>query len=285
MMAGNHDPMTKEGNPYGLIEWGPNVTLIDSCYSCLDFPEIETSIISISWDSKGPMYLDKERLEVAICQAKEENKILLMHGDIYHKGDYLYMEPKYLESLRVDYVALGHIHKQDIIEGKIAYPGSLEPLDFSETGDHGFIAGSLKKGQVSLECIPSMVYPMRTIDLDVGSYQSYLELLDGAKDKLLELGQESGLMVRLVLIGELDPLIQVEEAFIKDLSEGQVLGIAYLEYKDKTIAGYDMDQLYAQHEEDLIGFYIRAMEEKGLDDPINQKALKAGIQLLLEAMN
>ncbi len=42
------------------------------------------------------------------------------------------------------YIALGHIHKPEILlENRMAYAGSPEPLDMTETGPHGYFVGEI----------------------------------------------------------------------------------------------------------------------------------------------
>jgi exonuclease SbcD len=57
---------------------------------------------------------------------------------------------------RLDYVALGHIHKpQDLNEGShppVIYPGSIERVDFGEAGDDKFfIVAHVSKGKTEVE--------------------------------------------------------------------------------------------------------------------------------------
>jgi len=61
-----------------------------------------------------------------------------------------------VKDTRLDYVALGHIHKfQDLNEGAhppVIYPGSIERVDFGETeDDKGFIIASIEKGKTTYE--------------------------------------------------------------------------------------------------------------------------------------
>ena len=56
---------------------------------------------------------------------------------------------------RLDYVALGHIHKaQNLNEGQhppVIYPGSIERVDFGEAGDDKFfIIAEVEKQELSL---------------------------------------------------------------------------------------------------------------------------------------
>ncbi len=57
---------------------------------------------------------------------------------------------------RLDYVALGHIHKpQDLNEGKhppVIYPGSIERVDFGEAKDDKFfVIAEVEKGETQVE--------------------------------------------------------------------------------------------------------------------------------------
>lgn len=57
---------------------------------------------------------------------------------------------------RLDYVALGHIHKpQDLNQGShppVIYPGSIERVDFGEAGDEKFfIVAEIEKGKTEVE--------------------------------------------------------------------------------------------------------------------------------------
>ncbi|MEW5958492.1 MAG: exonuclease SbcCD subunit D [Chloroflexota bacterium] len=71
-----------------------------------------------------------------------------------------------------DYVALGHIHKHQELNGgqhpPIVYPGSLERLDFGEEGERkGFVMVKLEKGRADWEFIPVDARRFVTIRLDV----------------------------------------------------------------------------------------------------------------------
>src|SRR4030067_3145555 len=57
---------------------------------------------------------------------------------------------------RLDYVALGHIHKaQDLNEGAhppVVYPGSIERVDFGEAADEKyFVIASVERGRTQVE--------------------------------------------------------------------------------------------------------------------------------------
>ena len=50
-----------------------------------------------------------------------------------------------------DYVAFGHIHIPDLDEAnRMAYSGSLEPIDVNEIGPRGFIYGEVTKQNLNI---------------------------------------------------------------------------------------------------------------------------------------
>ena len=54
-----------------------------------------------------------------------------------------------------DYIALGHIHKPEIIcEDLMAYAGSLEPIERTEIGIHGFIEGEITEEKQIISFVP-----------------------------------------------------------------------------------------------------------------------------------
>lgn len=283
LMTGNHDPQSQGGNPYQLINWVDNMELIPTRYCVKELEDYDLSVISVSWDSKGPMKLDKVKLEeqVKCCQGKY--RILMLHGDAYNENDYMYLDTGYLETLKVDYIALGHIHKPDRLKSMIGYPGSLEPLDFSESYSHGFIIGEIEeRGKVTFNQIESMINPMEILEIDVTGINARLNLIDKIEESITA---QTSKMIRVVLRGELSPYIgESVFALEKDIKEIYKLQLAYIEIKDKTIPAYDLELLYEEHKEDLIGYFIRRMKEKGLEDEVNRQALASGITLLLETM-
>lgn len=72
---------------------------------------------------------------------------------------------------RVDYVALGHVHKHQILRPAkpvIAYAGSIERVDFSEEKeDKGFIHAEVERGSAKLTFHSINPRPFVTIDADL----------------------------------------------------------------------------------------------------------------------
>ncbi|MFG6105717.1 exonuclease subunit SbcD [Leptothoe sp. EHU-05/26/07-4] len=69
-----------------------------------------------------------------------------------------------------DYVALGHVHKHQILcqEPLVVYPGSIERVDFSEEKeDKGFVLADIHPGQTSIEFCPLPVRAFKTLNIDL----------------------------------------------------------------------------------------------------------------------
>ncbi|MGD1948168.1 MAG: exonuclease subunit SbcD [Leptolyngbyaceae cyanobacterium] len=80
-----------------------------------------------------------------------------------------------------DYVALGHVHKHQILcqDPPVVYPGSIERVDFSEEKeDKGFVLAEIKPSEISVEFCPLPARAFKTIEIDISSVdtpQQYLE--------------------------------------------------------------------------------------------------------------
>jgi DNA repair protein SbcD/Mre11 len=69
-----------------------------------------------------------------------------------------------------DYVALGHVHKHQILceNPFVVYPGSIERVDFSEEKEEkGFILADVNCGETTVEFCPLPVRSFKTIELNL----------------------------------------------------------------------------------------------------------------------
>jgi exonuclease SbcD len=85
-------------------------------------------------------------------------------------GHELVLSGRIVKDSRLDYVALGHIHKHQSLDGgrqpPIVYPGSIERIDFGEVREKkGFVIAEVDKDQTKWQFVP--LETRRFIDLKV----------------------------------------------------------------------------------------------------------------------
>lgn len=269
IIAGNHDRV-RRSSALLSFKWSPNVTyFMDEDLSSVYFEDLNTEVFGFSYHT--PEILEDRTTQFTIPNNRR-NKILMIHG-----GDakHLPFDKNAVAAMPFSYIALGHIHKPDVlIENKMAYPGSPEPLDLTETGPHGFYMGELDEisGRVtSLEFRPISQAQYIPLVVSVTPATTNLELSQLIADEIRKRG--AGNIYRFRIRGMRDPDIE----FDLDFLSGQW---NIVEILDESEPQYDYHALFAEHPSDMIGFYIRALHKEEMS-PVEKKALHYGIHALL----
>ncbi|MBE6002538.1 MAG: DNA repair exonuclease [Lachnospiraceae bacterium] len=257
------------------FNWSANVTWIlgerpESVY----FDDINTRVYGFS-------YHTRELKETVIDTIEPENDghihILLAHGG---DQDHMPVDVETLTKLPFDYVALGYLHKPvEIIERRVIYSGSPEPLDSSETGPHGFYFGDInpithkvqrltfmETARVSYIPLEFKVTDKTTSDVLVGRILSEIK----------ENGTDNIYMIRI--FGKRNPDVRFNLSSITH--EYRVVSI-----HDDSEPQYDFAAIYKEHPSDIIGFYIRKLLREDPNDMsyVEKKALYYGINALLKS--
>lgn len=273
IMAGNHDYINLRSN-YRDFPWNDKVHMFyHSNIEVMDFPDINTKVYGLS-------YLQRDIIEPLYDDLKPEDKngyhILLAHG-----GDEknIPINKKKLQASGFDYIALGHIHKPEIISDRMAYSGSLEPLDKNETGERGYILGDINmitetSLRTGIRFIPSSHREYKNIDLNVDTTTTMGAIRDQAVDEISKNGDQN--IYIFYIKGLRDPNIHFDNNEI--MEAGNVL-----EVNDLSIPDYDFDHIYRENKDNMIGLFIKKIQESSEDDEIIHKALYYGIEALLEA--
>ena len=107
----------------------------------------------------------------------------------------------------IDYWALGHIHRRQVVseDPYVVYPGNVQGRSVKESGDKGAYLVTVTDGRVSdLEFVPTQVYTWKELEVDITGMD--LDSLCGSFDA----GQ--GDIVRLVFTGsgDLDRMLRTE---------------------------------------------------------------------------
>ncbi|MBR5268476.1 MAG: exonuclease SbcCD subunit D [Lachnospiraceae bacterium] len=269
IIAGNHDRV-RRSSALLSFKWSPNVTyFMDEDLSSVYFEDLNTEVFGFSYHT--PEILEDRTAQFMIPNNRR-NKILMLHG-----GDakHLPFDKNAVAAMPFSYIALGHIHKPGVlIENKMAYPGSPEPLDLTETGPHGFYLGELDEisGRVtSLEFRPISQAQYIPLVVSVTPATTNLELSQLIADEIRKRGAAN--IYRFRIKGMRDPDVE----FDLDFLAGQW---NIVEILDESEPQYDYHALFAEHPSDMIGFYIRALHKEDMS-PVEKKALHYGIHALL----
>lgn len=269
IIAGNHDRIRRSSALLSFT-WCPNVTyLMDEDLSSVYFDNLNTEVYGFSYHSPE---ITEDLTERFSIPENRHHKILMLHG-----GDarHLPFSKDRLASMPFSYIALGHIHKPGVLtENRMAYPGSPEPLDLTETGPHGYYLGEMDDmtGQVtSLEFKPISQAQYIPLVVSVTPATTNLELSQLIADEIRKRG--ASYIYRFRIRGMRDP----DTEFDLDFLAGQW---NIVEIIDESEPQYDFHSLFAEHPSDMIGFYIRALLKDDMS-PVEKKALYYGIHALL----
>jgi len=270
IIAGNHDNLGKD-SLYNKVKFSDNVYIFNSeNIHSVELKELNLKVSGISWDNYSGDALNK--IDDIVIDKMQKN-ILLIHGDIYGDSKYMTIDLKTLKSLNFDYIALGHIHKPEIISDNIAYCGSLEPLDFGELGERGFILGEIES-DTNIEFVPFSSRRFKIHEIHVENYHSYEYIFN----KIMEISSEGKDkdLYRIILIGNMSLDID------KDLLTQDLLQEFYHLEMHFNTSNIDIDDIKAKNKDNVIGKYIESFTQEEREDPIYSKALEIGIKTLLE---
>jgi hypothetical protein len=147
----------------------------------------------------------------------------------------------------------------------MAYPGSLEPLDATEMGAHGYLFGEITEEKQIVTFIPFSGRCYIDAEIVVYDTMSAEEIYDTIETELMRMGSEN--LFHLHLTGSLDPKIQMDLTDLK--SRFMIVSV------DTQMLTYgDYEEMFAGNHDNLIG----AVMEKLQDNP---KALSYAMKALL----
>jgi len=309
IMAGNHDYIGPRSY-YQNFKWNDRVFMfMKDTLDLVEFPELNTAVYGLSYLSRDITEALYDNLRPGTAN---RINILLAHGG--DEKNIPINRKKLLES-GFDYIALGHIHKPEIISERMAYCGSLEPIDKTEIGSRGYIIGEIKisdelmqgmqgASQVDVATAAGAPVPaalsgfgervfggrinteisIRFVPFSLREYKRielYVTTEDtngSLMDKAREAIRSNGEqhIYSFIIKGLRDEDISFDAEAIKKL--GNVI-----ELVDESLPDYDFDALYRDNADNLIGLFIERIRQKANEDQLAKKALYYGIEALLGA--
>lgn len=266
MIAGNHDYIQKD-SPYLTFPWNKNVIgLFSPEMERIQLKSLRVEIYGFSYHSqeiRQPVYDD------IVTEKNGYYKILLAHGG---DASHIPIHKETLAKSGFDYIALGHIHKpQVVIPGLAMYAGALEPIDCNDLGAHGYIMGETGVRGTKLSFVNFSKRQYRRIRVELTEQDTAFSV----REKIAhEIGKAGGAhMYRVYLTGKRRP------GFWLRLSEYRNCG-RIIEISDQTHPDFQLDVLRRQYKGQLIGDYIESFAGRELGKA-EEKALYYGLEALM----
>lgn len=267
LIAGNHDYI-RQDSYYRTFHWSSNVTMLkEEKLECAEFPELNLAVYGLSYHSRE---IREARYEQERPRRRQKYEILLAHG-----GDenHIPIHKAALLAQGYDYVALGHIHKPQVLEeNRMIYAGALEPVDTADCGPHGYVKGELDEKGCRTEFVSSAGREYRQIRIAVDKAMTGFQLREQICRKIEAGGTQNIYKVRIT--GYRDPEIRF------DLSGMDVYG-NIVEMSDETKPAYAFEKLLMQNEENLLGSYIKSFLGAE-ENSVEYQALCLGVRALID---
>ena len=177
------------------------------------------------------------------------------------------------------YVALGGTAaKFPVVPEKVYYCGALEAGCMTDTGEHGYLFGEIQDATgtlLSVEFVPFSSVSYVPLRIRVSQDMTPAELEQLTAEEIEKRGPAN--IYRIHVIGEKRPGSQFGLAMLR-----QKYRIA--EVADDSVPKYDFESLYAEHTQDMIGYYISQLTRKSAEmSDIDRQALFLGIDALLRS--
>lgn len=268
MVAGNHDYM-KEGSPMADYKFSSKTICLSSDkISNVYMKDLNVCVTGFSYNAKE----NEDDVLNHIKPAKQGAfNILLAHG-----GDekHLPFNKKTLRETNFDYVALGHIHKPEVIkENAVIMAGSLEPLDYTDTGARGYIYGEEAEGIVKTEFVPIAQRTYMNLLINIKPEHTPAMIVDLVDRQIQNLGTKN--IYRILVRGQ---------NHNHDVFDFASLTTKYNIYEviSEVAEQYDIGKLYEENSNNLIGKMIEQLSDTYYSDEVTKKALHYGLDVLLK---
>lgn len=265
-IAGEHDFVEPDSSS-DLFPFASNIIFLkDIKKQAYYIEEIDTWVYGISYDRAK---ITTSMYDELTPEGEEGIHILLAHGGEREQSP---MDFEKLKWSGFDYVALGHRHtRQILVEDLMAYPGSLEPLEAKEEGEHGYLYGEITEEKRIVQFIPHARRKYISLTIKLSLEMTKEEVSDKIEEEILELGEENFYTIILegIFRGNLDlSYFELDKKY-------RILSI-----ENQTKAYESLDLLYEQNKDNILGSLILERKKKDISQ-LEEDALEYAIEALL----
>lgn len=282
LIAGNHDPLVPGGS-YARTSWPGNVTVVDSSDpSRYEFGDIVVWALSWTGHPLSASFLDT-------FQVPDDGRrhLLLLHGTCQgaawfaDENGYCPFTPTQVEQAGFAACLAGHLHAASWSD-RVCYPGSLEPLDWSETGRHCYALVDIEPDRVSVDLVDVNSRRYETRELGCDGAGSSAEVAARLEELVRGLDGD-GLCLRMRLTGQVAPDCSLD---LRELEQrAAALGPVVVVVEDRTSPAYDLQALASQRtvEGRFVAKLLAQLEQA--NDEREQQPIELALQLGLRAIN
>lgn len=282
--AGNHDPYNKKSF-YNMVNLGKNVHIFKDEIERIEIPELNTVVYGASFKEK---YIRESKLKYFTPKEEDKDliKIMVLHGDLGNNetGEYNPLLFKEIEESKMDYIALGHIHKFSGIKriGKTyyAYSGCPEGRGFDEEGDKGVILGDVSLGAVDLDFIKTNKREYFLKEIDISNCATKEEVIDKILNTISKESREKNLF-KIILKGNIEESFKIDIDLIENLIRDKFF---YCKILNSTRMKIDIDEM--SNEYSIKGIFCSlikdALESNEEDEEILDIAFRIGMESILD---
>lgn len=256
---GNHDPLLAN-SPWMLNDWPDNVHIFgpDRKSFVIEAKKVQVDGSAFTgYTADGPLFEGVDRLV-----PEDYFRFLMWHGDLTDQASsYNPLSPGAVFLREYDYVALGHIHKEQTLKIKgpgnvlIRYPGCPGGRGFDELGESFFWLGQFGKGQGvsggTWDRIPAGTRSFLWFDADLTGCKD----ADRVKERLLEvIERETSVLsdasagkkspMRIVLGGRIPENLSIDTDYYANYLK--TIGFAYVQILNETRIQRDLERLKEQ---------------------------------------
>ena len=268
--GGMSDPAGKSA-PVRSFDWAANVHYVVSDAERVLISRLRTEIYASSVTDKCS---EPDSLRTLLGESKEGAqpiRIAMLYCDDDDRVRAAFKDAG------LSYTAVGSsLQGSRRISNNIACPGSFEPDAMGDNGSHGLYCGEISDRTGILESLEfkpmaSASYVPLLIKTNVKTTAAELETL--VKQEIARRGTSN--IYRLKLTGQRNP----EESFELDKLKAEC---RISEIIDETEPEYDFRALFAEHSQDMIGFYIaKIVNDKHEMSAVEKQAMYYGLSALL----
>jgi len=275
IICGNHDPLSSWS---AHLQLPVNVTLFEADEVQQHTVKKDNTAIA---EIYGVSFGQKEEYNNLAKKFKRNDNapfsIGLLHGTIAGNDahtPYCKFEMDNLRASNLDYWALGHIHKREVLSEQnpmVVYPGNIQGRHFNETGEKGCSLITVNQGKIAKHdfiSLSDIIYEYRMLDVNgFEDMSAFFSEINSLKQELTETGKSY--LLRLQLNGKtaLHAVFAERnemEQLIKDFNNENNYQSSFV-YIDKFIPQTtpEIDLETRKQSSDFIGDLIQRFEQYG----------------------